>query len=236
MKIYAAVDLLGRAAVQLMGGVPTNIIFRSEDVLGTAKKWMTQGASGFHIVDLDGALTGDRKNKDLVKRIIELGLPCQVGGGIRSLSAIQEIVDSGARAIVGTMALEEDFMKKAVREVGAENLIVALDCKKEEIVIKGWVEKSGINLFKKAKEFEKLRLSGILYTNVDIEGRMKGIDVKPIEKLVKTVSTPIIVSGGITTVEDCKKLKEIGADGCVLGSAIYVNKLKMGDVAFLQKR
>jgi phosphoribosylformimino-5-aminoimidazole carboxamide ribotide isomerase len=235
MKLYAAVDLLNKAVVQLMGGVPTNVLYRSEDVLGTAKKWMDQGAGGFHIVDLDGALTGDRKNKDIVKEVIDLGLPCQVGGGIRSISAIKEVVDMGARAIVGTMALNDEFMKKAVIEVGGENLIVALDCKKDEIVVKGWVEKSGINLFEKAKDLEKMGLAGILYTNVDLEGRLKGINVEPIEKLVKTVSSPVIVSGGISTVEDCKKLKEIGVDGCVLGSAIYLNKLKIGDLSFSQK-
>lgn len=235
MKIYAAVDLLGQAVVQLMGGVPTNILYRSEDVLRTAEKWKDEGADGFHIVDLDGALTGDRKNRDVVKEVIGLGLPCQVGGGIRSVGAIREIVDMGAKAIVGTMALDENFMKKAVEEVGGENLVAALDCKKDEIVVKGWVEKSGINLFERAKELDALGLAGILYTNVDLEGRLGGISAEPIEKLVKTVSAPVIVSGGITAVEDCKKLKETGVEGCVLGSAIYLNKLKIGELAFLQK-
>lgn len=229
MLIIPAVDIKGGKCVQLVQGKPGTEHIILENPVEVAREWERRGASILHVVDLDGAFGDRSKNIKIIKKIIkELSIPIQLGGGIRSKKGASKLLNMGIdRIILGTMAIENpENVKELADEFGSERIIVALDIKDSEVVIKGWTEKTMQSAPKLAKLFEKKGAGGILFTNVDLEGLMEGIDIKPVLELLDAVNIPIVYSGGVTSIEDIKKLYKIGVYGVVIGSALYKNKIK----------
>jgi len=232
MLIIPAVDMKNKKCVQLIQGNPDKKHVELDNPPEIAKKWVNLGAEMLHLVDLDGAIDGKRVNDEFIEEIIKnSGVPVQIGGGIRSVSDALYFIEKGAeKVIIGTVAVQNPEVIKELSEiVGSEKIMVALDAKDGKVVIKGWKEKTEYTPVQMGKILEKMGAGSILFTNVDSEGLLQGINVTPTKELVDNLNIPIIASGGVTTIEDLIKLKEIGVYGVVVGSAIYKNMINLTD-------
>ena len=226
MKVIPAIDVKGGKCVQLVGGKPGTEKVMIDDVMGVARRWQSEGAEMLHIIDLDSAL-GIGNNETLIEMIAaSISIPVQVGGGIRDEEKVQRLFDIGCeRVIVGTRAIQDrPFVKKMADEY-PDGIVVAIDSVANEVVIKGWQESSGKDLLAVVKDIETLPIFGFLYTNVEVEGQLKGIDPIPIQALVNNTKKPLIVSGGVTTMGDLDLLQRIGAQFAVVGMAIYTGRI-----------
>lgn len=223
MIIIPAVDLKNGKCVQLVQGEPGTeqvIIDNPDDV---AVQWIDKGAQRLHIVDLDGAL-GSGENIEIVKKIIKKSeVPIQMGGGIRTIDDAKNLLDAGINTvIIGTMAIKNpEYITELSQEYGSERICVSLDSKNNKVVTHGWTESTDITPLEYAKLFEKKGAGSILFTNVDVEGLLNGVDLKPVKELLSEINIPIIYSGGITSLDDLKILSELGTDYVVIGSALY---------------
>jgi len=226
VKVIPAIDVKGGKCVQLVGGKPGTEKVMIDDVMGVARRWQSEGAEMLHIIDLDSAL-GIGNNETLIEMIAaSISIPVQVGGGIRDEEKVQRLFDIGCeRVIVGTRAIQDrPFVKKMADEY-PDGIVVAIDSVANEVVIKGWQESSGKDLLAVVKDIETLPIFGFLYTNVEVEGQLKGIDPIPIQALVNNTKKPLIVSGGVTTMGDLDLLQRIGAQFAVVGMAIYTGRI-----------
>ena len=228
MEIFPAVDILSGNCVQLVGGERlTATVYGSP--LDNAQRWIQEGTSNLHIINLDGAFATSHKNADQIREVIETtDVFVQIGGGIRSLDDARGWLNCGvSRIILSTFATREpDVIKKLANEFGSERIMAGVDARNGEIAVSGWQELAG-DYIGWAEKFEELGAGSLLYTNVDVEGKESGIDGKPVRKLIDAVSIPVIIAGGVTTSADVSLLKQLGAKGCVLGSALYSGKITL---------
>lgn len=228
MLVIPAVDIKDGKSVQLIGG-KSGTGWEYGDPVESALRWEEEGASCLHLVDLDAAMgTGDNFSK-IFEVLSNVVLDVQVSGGIRSLERAFEVLGDGAdRVILGTAAFEDpNMVKELVEKAGSERVMVAFDVKKNNIAVEGWKEEAENDVVEMAKKFEEIGVGGFLFTNVDIEGRMSGLDPKPIKKLVSLVSVPVIAAGGVKSVRDVRKAREAGASGLVIGTALYQGKVSL---------
>jgi phosphoribosylformimino-5-aminoimidazole carboxamide ribotide isomerase len=226
MMVIPAVDIKNKKCVQLIQGDPDKKHVELDNPLKVAERWINEGAPMIHLVDLDKAIYQTNTNEEVIKEIIKsVSVPVQVGGGIRTVDDALNLINIGAkRVILGTSAVKNpDIIEELSSKVGTEKIMVALDAKDGKVVIKGWKEKTEYSPVEIGKILEEKGAGSILFTNVDVEGLLKGVDIRPVRELVEALNIPIIASGGITTYDDLLKLKEIGVDGVVVGSAIYKN-------------
>ncbi len=228
MLIIPAVDIRNGKCVQLVGGEP-GTGERYGDPVDSAVRWENEGASCIHVVDLDAAMGEGENFGKIIEILANLRADVQVSGGIRKPEKAFELLGNGAtRVIIGTAALENpDIVDTLVEKAGGDSVLVALDVKNDKIAIEGWKKEAEDDLYETAKKFEEMGVGGFLFTNVDVEGRMKGLDPKPIEKLVKHVNVPVIASGGVKSIQDVKKAKEAGASALVIGTALYEGKITL---------
>lgn len=199
-----------------------------DDPLAQAVRWAEMGSSTLHIIDLDGAIQGVRINGPILEEIVEtLDLFIQVGGGIRSKEDAASLLDLDVdRVILGTAALARPEMVTVLAEdFGSERVMIALDVRRGKVTTEGWqrvLEKGATEL---ALLFQDRGAGSILFTNIDTEGKVQGIDPEPTRRLVEAVDVPVVAAGGVTTIEDILVLREAGAAGAVVGTAIYTGKL-----------
>ncbi|OPY54107.1 MAG: Imidazole glycerol phosphate synthase subunit HisF [Methanosaeta sp. PtaU1.Bin055] len=226
--LFPAVDLRGGRCVQLVGGVPGSEVVSLDDPLAEAVRWADMGSSTLHIIDLDGAIQGVRINGPILQEIVEtLDLFIQVGGGIRSREDAASLLGLGVdRVILGTAALARpDMVKELASDFGSERVMVALDVRRGKVTTEGWqrdLEEGAIEL---GLLFQERGAGSILFTNIDTEGQVRGINPEPTRRLVEAVEIPVVAAGGVTTVEDLLLLRGAGAAGAVVGTAIYTGKL-----------
>ena len=203
MKVIPAIDVKGGKCVQLVAGRPGTEKVEIGDILGVARRWQSEGAEMVHLIDLDSALGTGNNEKQIETIAASLSIPVQVGGGIRDEEKVQRLFDIGCeRVIIGTRAIQERPFVQKMAEEYPDGIVVAVDSVAGEVVIKGWQEGSGRNLLAVVEDLESLPIFGFLYTNVEVEGRLKGVDPIPIEALLKATKKPLIVSGGVTTMGD----------------------------------
>lgn len=231
MEIMPAVDIKNGKCVQLVQGKPGSeqvIIDNPEEV---ALKWENEGAEVVHVIDLDGTIDG-KSNVKLIKKIIDtVNVPVQIGGGIRSVEYAGQLLDLGVeRVIIGTMGIiHPETIRELSSEYGPEHIMISLDSKDSKVVIKGWQEKIDKSPVELSKEFADNGAGSILYTNVDVEGLLNGLNTEPIIDLVKSSLIPVVYSGGVSSEDDLKILQNTGVKGVVIGSALYKNKLNLKD-------
>ena len=226
MKVIPAIDVKGGKCVQLVAGRPGTEKVEIGDILGVARRWQSEGAEMVHLIDLDSALGTGNNEKQIETIAASLSIPVQVGGGIRDEEKVQRLFDIGCeRVIIGTRAIQERPFVQKMAEEYPDGIVVAVDSVAGEVVIKGWQEGSGRNLLAVVEDLESLPIFGFLYTNVEVEGRLKGVDPIPIEALLKATKKPLIVSGGVTTMGDLDLLQRIGAHSAVVGMAIYTGRI-----------
>jgi phosphoribosylformimino-5-aminoimidazole carboxamide ribotide isomerase len=229
-EVIPAIDLKGGKVVQLVQGVPGTEMVSIDDYLGVAEDFVSQGARWLHIIDLDGALAGSRKNARIVEDIIKrFNVKTEVGGGIRDYETAGYLLGLGvARVILGTAAIKEpELVSRLSADFGPERVMVSLDSRKGKVLVEGWKESSGKDTIQMGRLFERMGAGSILFTNVDVEGLLKGVDESPVRGLASAVKIPVIASGGIATLEDVARIKETGAAGVVIGSALYMGRFTL---------
>jgi len=230
MKVIPAVDILGGECVQLVGGDPKTAVSYGNPV-DVALDWLEKGGRMLHIVDLDAAL-GSGDNYDIIKSIrAKTSATMFVGGGVRDEDKVVELVSRGVdKIILGTKALEDiqndfEFLKQVDKMFGREKLIISVDSKKGSVVTKGWKEKTSIKTVE-AVELLEPYCWGFLYTDVDVEGKMKGSRIEKTRDVVQATRLPVIASGGISSQKEINELKGAGAWGVIVGKALYEGKIK----------
>lgn len=224
MEVIPAVDMKDGECVQLVQGDETTAKSYGDPV-EAARRWVREGAERLHVVDLDGAIDGERRNARHVRRVVEeTGVAVQVGGGVRSVEDAATLFEAGAdRVVMGTAAMREPSLVGTVAEHGA--VVVSLDARDGEVVVEGWKEGAGVSPVEVAQRFEDAGASAFLFTNVDDEGLLEGVSVEPVEELVEAVDVPVIASGGVTTTQDVRALRDAGAAGVVIGTAFYEGRM-----------
>jgi phosphoribosylformimino-5-aminoimidazole carboxamide ribotide isomerase len=235
--VIPALDLKDQKCVQLVGGDPKKKLIEEDNPLEIARYWEDSGAKRLHLIDLDGAIEGARLNEPIVRKIVEeIKISVQLGGGIRTLEDAMTFLDIGVEKIIlGTMAVNNpQALSELSEKYGKERIIVALDSKDGKVVVKGWTEGTGSRASDIAPGFEPYA-SEVLFTNVDVEGRMAGIDEDVIKEVIDATSLGVLASGGITTIDDIRKAREVGASGVVIGSALYTGKLYFEKARLLEK-
>ncbi len=238
MKIIPAIDILEGDSVLLVGGRLGTQVFYGDPV-DVAMEWGGVGAGILHVIDLDAALErGD--NLDVVLRVCNtVKLPVHFGGGIRDYDRAHYLLSAGIdRIILGTLAVNDykaDFavIRRLGGEFGCDRLIVAVDSREGNIVVRGWQEKTKLKTAEFVKQLEGL-VFGVLYTDVDVEGRMEGVNLDRIRGVVESTSLPVIVSGGVSSLSDLRGIKETGAWGVVLGKALYEGRISLREVLKLE--
>ncbi len=228
MEIYPAVDILDGRCVQLVQGRP-----EAATVYGDwARRWLDEGADGIHIVNLDGAFGRAQKNADLIRAFTrETSAFVELGGGIRSVEDAAGWLDTGVdRVILSTLAVREpETIRTLADEFGSGRVMAGIDARGGEVMIEGWERPAG-GYLSWAERFESLGAGSLLYTNVDVEGLQQGIALTPVTDLLRRVKIPVVISGGISSAEDVRALREAGATGAVLGSALYAGKVRLSEV------
>jgi phosphoribosylformimino-5-aminoimidazole carboxamide ribotide isomerase len=240
-EVIPAVDLKGGKCVQLVQGVREHELISLDDPLEVAARWISEGAKTLHIIDLDGAF-GDRGNQTLIYEILKLAkrkdVKTQVGGGIRTIEYAAELLEAGAdRIILGTAALSNPVLvEMLIYKYAPERVMVALDARSGEVQIEGWQKGAGESPTELGQFFEAVGAGWILFTNIDVEGLMQGIVLDPIADLISSVNLPVVVAGGVTSFEDIKLIRKVGAAGAILGSALYQGKISLPDALEVVKK
>jgi len=233
-RIVPAVDLKDGKCVQLRQGDEKRVIFESDNPIEIAKKWVEKGARILHVVDLNGSFEGKLVHEDLIFRISRIA-EVQVGGGIRDYSTARNLLENGVdRVIVGTMAVENSDDVKRLAEEYPGRVVVAIDSRGGKVVTRGWKSQTCLTPIELSRVYEGYDII-FLYTNVDVEGLMSGIDYEMVREVCQNAGKPVIVSGGFSSVDDVIKAKEAGAIGVVLGSSLYTGKLSIEELLELEE-
>lgn len=229
MIILPAIDLLGRKAVRLLKGDYNQVTVYSDSPLEVAEKFKSLGATHIHMVDLDGAKYGTAPNMDIVAEVTEnTGLFVEIGGGIRSMETVKKYIDAGiSRVILGTAAIcDEDFLKEAVKAYG-EKIAVGADVKDGKIAVKGWLEQSDVTLDEFFLKMQDLGVKNIICTDISRDGAMRGTNLELYRELSAKYSLDITASGGVSSIEDVKRLREMNLYGAIIGKAYYTGAVDL---------
>jgi len=229
MIIIPAIDILGGKCARLFQGDYGQSTTYSLDPLEVALDWQQKGASILHIVDLDGAKAGSPVNFDIISKIAkELNIPIEVGGGIRNRESIKKYLEINVlRVVLGTIILEDfNFAKLAFEEFGNQ-VVVGLDAKDGSLMTKGWIAQSGLNIFKTAKKLEDLGAKRFIFTDISKDGSLTGPNFIELSKLIKSIDSPVIASGGVSDINQIRQLKNSGAEGVILGKALYEGRIDL---------
>lgn len=231
MIIIPAIDIKNGKCVRLTQGKFDEVKIYSDDPVKIAQKFEQTGAQMIHVVDLDGAKTGKPLNLKTIKRIaVSISIPIEVGGGIRTENSAEILLNAGvSRVIVGTIALENKKLLEELLNKFGQKIVVALDTKNGNLVTKGWQNSAMQNYIEVALELEKTGVKRFIYTDVLNDGMLSQPNFSEIKKLLNKISVPAVVGGGVTTIEDVIKIKKLGAEGVIIGKAIYEGKISLAE-------
>ncbi|MEJ5260207.1 MAG: 1-(5-phosphoribosyl)-5-[(5-phosphoribosylamino)methylideneamino]imidazole-4-carboxamide isomerase [Anaerohalosphaeraceae bacterium] len=231
MDLLPAIDLRGGKCVRLIQGRYDNQITYRENPLEQAEEFFAQGARWLHIVDLDGAKEGRPLHTDVVRQILRhLPMKVELGGGLREEESIRQMLDLGLeRVIIGTSAVSnfEWFSEMACKF--PNRLALGLDARGFRLAAEGWLKETGGDLLEFARRASQLPIAAVIYTDIEKDGMLCGPNLARTEELIKAVSVPIVAAGGVTTIQDIKNLKKIGAAGAVIGRALYEGTLDLSE-------
>jgi len=221
-EVIPAVDMQDGEVVQLVQG-ERGTETRYGDPVEAARRWVDAGARTLHLVDLDGAFEGERANAAAVEAVVDaVDVPIQLGGGIRTVDDALGLLDRGVdRVILGTAAVEQPDIVREISDARPDSVVVSLDAKGDEVVVSGWTEGTGLDPVDAAARYEELGAAAILFTDVDVEGRLEGVRTDRIERLADAVDVPVIASGGVASLDDVRACREAGAAAVVVGTALY---------------
>jgi phosphoribosylformimino-5-aminoimidazole carboxamide ribotide isomerase len=221
-EVVPAVDVQDGQVVQLVGG-ERGTGRQYGDPVAAARRWVEAGARTLHLVDLDGAFEGERENAAAIEAVVDaVDVAVQLGGGVRTAADAAALLDAGVdRVILGTAAVENPDIVAEISDDHPGTVLVSLDASDGEVVVSGWTEGTGLDPAAAAARYEDLGAAGVLFTDVDVEGRLDGVRTGPVARVVDAVDIPVVASGGVATVEDIRALDAAGAAAVVVGSALY---------------
>jgi phosphoribosylformimino-5-aminoimidazole carboxamide ribotide isomerase len=231
MEVIPAVDIKGGKCVRLYQGDYLKETVFSENPVDVAMGWVAQGAGRLHVVDLDGAASGELRNIAVVEAIVKrVNLPVQVGGGVRDEATVAKLLDIGVdRVILGTVAVENPKLVKSLCRKYGEAIVVGIDARDGYVATRGWVEETEIKALELGLQMAATGVKRIIYTDIKRDGTLTEPGFEAIAQMVKGVNLPIIAAGGISKLSHLRKLKELGAEGAILGKALYTGDIKLGE-------
>jgi phosphoribosylformimino-5-aminoimidazole carboxamide ribotide isomerase len=233
MQVYPAIDLRGGQCVRLRQGDYQQETVFGADPAAMARRWVDDGATYLHLVDLDGAKAGHPVNGPSIRAVAETaGVPCQLGGGLRAREHIAEAIGWGvARVIVGTRALQSPAWLEEMCGEFPDRIVLGIDAKNGRVATQGWLDVSEMTALDLARSLAHLRLAALVYTDISRDGMMQGANVEAMAEMARSVPISVIASGGVTTLQDVRRLADAGLAGCIVGRALYEGQLSLREIA-----
>lgn len=234
MQLVPAIDLKNGQCVRLRQGRIDDVTVFSSDPVGVARRWADEGAQRLHVVDLDGAFKGQPVNLKVVEQIAQaVSIPVQIGGGIRDEETVQRYLDAGVQyVIIGTKAVNAPHFLHDLCIEFPRHIIVSLDAKDGRVALNGWTKMTGHDVIETAQHCERDGVEAIIYTDIGRDGMMAGFNAEATRNLAKAINTPVFASGGVSTLDDIRRLKEIEGDGvagAIIGRALYEGGFKLSE-------
>lgn len=235
MILYPAIDIYNGKCVRLSQGKFDQATVYYDNPVDAAKKWFDLGAQWLHVVDLNGAAEGKPVNLKAIEGIItSVNIPVQIGGGIRDESIAEIFLMMGVgRVVVGSVAIEDPDLVQILSVKYEQRFAVGLDAVKGKIAIHGWKTITDQDAIKVAQDFESMGLQHLIYTDISRDGMMTGPNIEELRTMIGSVGIPVIASGGISSIEDLKKIKEVGAEGAILGRSLYEGTIDLKEALAL---
>ena len=232
MLVIPAIDIRGGKCVRLFKGDYAQEKTYDEDPAARARLWEQGGAGLVHVVDLDGARDGIRKNMDAIRAIRKAtGCRLEVGGGIRSIEDAEALLKSGIdRVVIGTIALQNPMLVESLAELYPGRIILGADARGGKLAVNGWKETADADVYEFAASFSDLPLAAIIFTDVDTDGTLKGPNIPAQTRMAAAISCPLIASGGISVLDDIVALSRTGIEnleGVIVGTALYENRFTL---------
>ena len=236
MIIFPAIDIKGGKCVRLIKGDFEKMTSYKNLPIDQAKKYYESGFNNIHIIDLDGALQGKPTNSNVIKEIIKkVKLKIQIGGGIRTFDDVNNWIETGVdRVVMGTAAVENTDLLKTACNKFKNKIAVALDVKDGLIALSGWKKQTNISAIDFIKKIQNFGVSRIIYTDINKDGTKKGPNIKDTVELSSKVKIPLVISGGVSSIEDIKKIKSLNnsnIEGVIVGKSIYDGDIKINELA-----
>lgn len=236
MTILPAIDLKDGRCVRLYKGDFDTVHQVAEDPLEVARRFREAGAACMHVVDLDGARSGERRNAAIVRALCEgSGLRVELGGGLRTMADLEAMDELGVwRFIIGSAAVSDpELVRAAAERFGSERVAVGIDAKDGKVRTHGWVEDSGLDALDFAGQMETLGAGTIIFTDIDRDGTLAGPPLESLKRLCAAVSCGVVASGGVARIEDIAAIKETGAAGAIIGKAYYAGTIDLAEAVRL---
>jgi phosphoribosylformimino-5-aminoimidazole carboxamide ribotide isomerase len=232
MRIYPAIDLRGGQCVRLRQGDYQQETVFGADPAAMAQRWLAEGAEYLHIVDLDGAKEGKPINESAIRAIVQAShVPCQLGGGLRSEADIDLALSWGvARVVIGTKALEAPGWLEEIASNFENKIVLGIDAKEGRVATRGWLDVSDQSALALARRLGDLPLAALVYTDIGRDGMLEGANVSAMAHMCAATRLPVIASGGVTTLDDIRRLAALPLEGCIVGRALYENRLQLKEI------
>jgi len=231
MELWPAIDLRGGRCVRLLQGDYARETVFGEDPLAVVRQFVAAGASRLHIVDLDGAREGVPAQAALVARMVRAaGVPCQLGGGIRSIDTVAASLEAGVeRVVVGSVAIESPDLFERMTARFPGRIVLGLDARDGKVAVRGWLETSGLTAIEVARRHERLPLAAVVYTDIAKDGMLSGPNVAALAAMIAATRLPVVASGGVANAADIREVAALGAAGCIVGKALYAGAVSLAD-------
>jgi phosphoribosylformimino-5-aminoimidazole carboxamide ribotide isomerase len=238
MLVIPAIDLKDGRCVRLVQGDMDKETVYFENPLDAARHWVSEGATFLHVVDLNGAVEGRPVHTEEIAAICkQSGLSVELGGGLRSLAAVEAALDLGVRRVViGTAAYDNEALLRELCKNFPAKIVVGIDARQGKVTVKGWKETTPMDAIELAKRCESDGVSRIIYTDISRDGTREGVNVDATLKIARSVNIPIIASGGVATLDDIRKLLPLekeGVEGVIVGRALYVRAFGLRDAMLM---
>ncbi len=230
MEVIPAIDLRGGRCVRLYQGDFGQETVYSEDPQAVARQWQEQGASRLHLVDLDGAAQGEPVNLEIIAAIVtQSEIPVQVGGGVRNSSTAEKLLSIGVeRVVIGTAAVRNpDLVRQLCQDGGSPRVVVAVDARDGLVAVQGWLEKTSVTAVELGKHMAELGVERLLYTDISRDGTLSEPNFSANAQLVESTGLAILASGGVASLDHITELAKIGAEGVIVGRALYTGDLEL---------
>jgi len=235
MVIIPAIDLKGGKCVRLTQGQKDAETVFSDNPVDVAKSWEDQGADYLHVVDLDGAFEGVPKNLTIVEQIVkQIKIPIEFGGGLRTTQSVKAMLDLGVdRVIVGTKAIDSPSWVDKLCKTFPGRIAVGIDAKNGKVAVKGWTSLCEWTAVDFAREIEKASPCAIIFTDISKDGMLQGPNISSLKELLLAVKTPVIASGGISSLKDIEAICHLPIEGMIIGKALYTGHIKLSEAKSL---
>lgn len=240
MIIIPAIDLKDGQCVRLLQGRAEDASVVADDAVETALRWQTAGAKRLHMVDLDGAFEGKRRNLAVVEEVTKaIRIPVELGGGIRDMAGIEAVFAAGVQwAILGTVAIEQpEFVAEAVRVYG-DRILVGIDARDGMVAVRGWLKGTAVSALDLAKQVRDAGVREIIYTDIARDGMLQGPNLESLSQVAAISGLQVIASGGVSSLEDLEQISRIaGVSGAIVGKALYAGNVDLAEaIACIEDR